>query len=263
MNPTLVLIGGCEDRLGKKEILNEFVRCAGGKDARIVTITAASCIPIKTGREYARTFQLMGVKRHYVVHLSQRSQAERMEMVEELEQATGIFLTGGDQVRGIGLVHTQELGDLLARRFHSGAVIAGTSAGAAMIPATMITGRESESLPRPRTVQLKPGLGLVRDLIVDTHFSQRSRFARLAVAVTRKPHCLGAGIDEDTAVVVRDGCAEVVGQGTVTIIDGRNIIYEDLAGGRREKPITVFGLTVHVVAAHHRINLEERGILRD
>lgn len=263
MSSTLVLIGGCEDKQGKKEILRQFVRLAGGKEARIVTVTAPSCIPRKTGSEYTRTFQLMGVKSHYVVHLSLRSRARRQEMVEEVEQATGIFLTGGDQVRGMGLVRMREVDELLIRRFRSGVVMAGTSAGAAMIPATIITGRESESLPRPGTVQLKPGLGFVKDVIVDTHFSQRSRFGRLAVAVTRKPHCLGIGIDEDTAVVVKDGCAEVLGQGTVTLIDARNIIYEDLAGGRREKPITVFGLSVHVVAAHHRISLEERGIIRE
>jgi cyanophycinase len=263
MNSVLFLIGGCEDRQDKKEILNEFVRLAGGREARIVTVTAPSCIPRKAGREYAEVFRSMGVKSHYVVHFSLRSQPERIEMVKELERATAIFLTGGDQVRGMGLLRIREVDEILARRFEEGVVVAGTSAGAAMIPAAMITGRESESLPRPRTVQLKPGLGLLKDLIVDTHFSQRCRFGRLAVAVTRKPRYLGAGVDEDTAIVIRDGSAEVLGQGTVTLIDARNIVYEDMKGGRREKPITVFGLSVHVVAAHHRINIEERGILKD
>ncbi len=131
-----------------------------------------------------------------------------------------------------------------------------------MVPRTMITGRESELLPRPRTVQLKPGLGLVEDLLVDTHFSQRCRFGRLAVAVTRKPECLGLGIDENTAVVVSDGYASVIGDGTVTLIDAKDIVYSDLTGGRKDKPITVFGLKVHIAAGQHRIDLAHR-IIRE
>lgn len=260
MTPTLVLIGGCEDREHKREILHEFVRLAGGKDARLVTITAASSVPRKTGRAYCSLFESMGVKEHYTMHLSLRSQAERNEVMEKLGGASGIFLTGGDQWRGICLICDRELDQLITRRYLDGAVLAGTSAGAAMIPRIMITGRESETLPRPRTVQLKPGLGLVSNLLVDTHFSQRCRFGRLAVAVSRNPECLGLGIDENTAVVVRDGFASVLGDGTVTLIDGRDIFYSDLSGGRKDKPITVFGLKVHVAAAHHRVDLERRVI---
>ncbi len=264
----VVLIGGCEDLTGKKEILSKLVKLAGGKRARLVTITAATCRPERTEELYTQAFQSLGVTKH-VIGFNRSPRSVGRELLDAIEQATCIFFGGGDQVRAMNQLVAHQLHDVLSRRCREGVVMAGTSAGAVLMGETMITGRPCEVLARPGAVQLRPGIGLVKNVLIDSHFSQRRRFGRLAVAVTRHPHCLGIGIDENTAVILRGASAEVLGSGTVTLIDGRNIGYSDLSGGREDKPITVTGLKVHIIASHHSFdigkgkNLKARKLTRE
>ncbi len=253
-DPILVLIGGCEDLTGRKEILHEFVRLAGGKRARLVTLTAATSRPERTGEEYAKVFRSLGASWH-VAGSGRPVRSAGTELLERIEQATGIFITGGDQLRAVRRFLASELQEVLLRRYREGVVVGGTSAGAVLMAETMITGRSCEVVARPGAVELSPGIGLIKDVLIDSHFSQRCRFGRLAVAVLRNCPYLGIGIDENTAVIIRGTRGEVLGDGTVTLIDGREIGYSDLAGGRQDKPVTVSGLKVHLIAGHHCFDL--------
>ncbi len=256
-DPVLVLIGGCEDLEGEKEILRELVALAGGRKARIVTLTAATTRPEKTAEQYGKAFRSLGVTRH-VAGLDRNDRFVAHELLQKIEEATCIFFAGGDQVRAVSHIVASQLHEVLSRKCHEGVVMAGTSAGAVLMAETMVTGRQSEAVPRPGAVQLKPGIGLIQGVIIDTHFSQRGRFGRLAVSVARQPLCLGIGIDENTAVVSHGNKGEVVGEGTVTLIDGKNILYSDLNDGRTDRPVSVTGLVVHIIASQHTFRFEER-----
>jgi cyanophycinase len=227
----LIPIGGAEelDPDRNKSILTEFVRLSGGKEARILVIPTASSDPAGSGRGYCQLFQKMGAISTDVLKVEQREDANLPKTVEQVEQATGIFITGGDQSRLVELLVGTAVMETIQRCNQKGTVVAGTSAGASILSAHMMVPsglpgvESSDSSPRRGMTDLVSGFGLLQEIIVDQHFSQRGRIGRLLEAFATGPGLLGLGIDEDTAAIIDvSRRMTVLGSGAVTILDGRN-----------------------------------------
>jgi cyanophycinase len=214
----LVIIGGGEDRKHDKTILSRFIELAGGKDRKIVVITAASKIAQEMWEIYDEAFGDMGVKNRTHVHVASRADANQPELAAIVESADGIFMTGGDQKRLLALIG----GTLLDEAMHTalklrGACIGGTSAGASAMSGHMLAEGTAELQPEIGSVNLGAGLGFLQRVIIDQHFSERHRLARLLTVVAQNPYLQGIGIDENTALVITRGCGiEVIGDGAVT-----------------------------------------------
>ncbi|SFC80460.1 cyanophycinase [Massilia yuzhufengensis] len=222
----LVIIGGHEDRQHGMEILTRFVELAGGADANIVVITAASQVADQMWEMYDQAFGNLGVECRSHLLITSRQDANSEEFVRRVDQATGIFMTGGDQKRLLALIG----GSALDAAMHvalkiRGATIGGTSAGASAMSGHMLATGRVETLPEKGSVSLGAGLGFLHRVVIDQHFSERQRLSRLLTIVAQNPYLQGIGIDEDTALVVALGSGiEVLGQGAVTIVDGRTMI---------------------------------------
>src|SRR4051794_21049841 len=201
----LVIIGGHEDKEHECVILKEFVRLAGGSGARIVVMTVATEQPQEVGREYRKLFCDLGARDVRVTGVTQREEARSPQSLKTIDQATGVFFTGGDQLRITALLGGTPLDDLLHRAHEEGLALAGTSSGASMMSCTMIIEGDGKEAPAIDTVGLSPGMKFIEGPIIDQHFAERGRIGRLLSAVAQQPAKLGLGLDEDTAIVVRDG----------------------------------------------------------
>lgn len=253
MEPTprtsLLIIGGAEDKHGRVTILRRFVRLAGGRKASLVIIPTASSIQEEAVEVYSGLFARLGVTDVATVNPSSRLEAEDPALVEAVDRATGIFMTGGNQLKLSQYVVGTPLGDAISRAHQRGAVVAGTSAGASIMSQFMISLGEEGVTPRQRTSQLTAGLGLLANVIVDQHFDQRSRYGRLLSLVASSPNLLGMGIDEDTAAEVTDGRhLTVLGSGAVLVVDARHAV-SDAHEARRDAPLLVSGAVVHALPA--------------
>src|SRR5215213_1767872 len=254
----LFIIGGGEDKDGDCTILREFVRLAGDSKARLVVMTAATDKPLEAGAEYLSVFKRLGAKSIEIVDVSTRQDASDPASLAALEQATGVFFTGGDQLHVTSLIGGSEMDLLLHELYKRGVVIAGTSAGAAMMSGSMFVRGPAEENPRLENLQLGPGVDFLMGAVIDTHFSQRGRHGRLISAVAHYPHALGLGIDEDTALVAKDGVFEVIGRGAVTIIDAGELSYTNVPDLREDEGLALFNIKLHILTSGHRFNMHER-----
>ena len=245
----IVPIGGAEAKTGTRDVLRRVIALAGGHDARIVVIPTASEMH-DTGDRYAALFQELGVGRVDVLAVTEREHARVPGAVAAVERATGIFMTGGNQLRLSTILGGTPLAQAVRRANAAGVLVAGTSAGAAVLPEHMIaTGRPGPT-PTTEGVTLAPGLGLTNRLVIDQHFRQRDRLGRLLTAVSFNPFATGVGIDEDTALVLSaDDSFEVIGSGTVTVVDPSELGYSSMDSAREGEPVSLIGLRVHVLAA--------------
>ncbi len=240
----LVIIGGAEDRAGRAVILRRFRDLCGGEDARIAVLGTATTIPREVGAEYIQAFRSIGVENVVFLPLGSRYEANATRTIEILEGVDGVFFTGGNQLRITAFLVGSRVSAWLHQKFEQGLVIAGTSAGAAMMSHTMILGG-SGTIPRASTVSLGPGLGFLPGMVIDMHFTERQRLPRLLAAVSHLPHDLGIGIDEDTALIVDGARFEVVGAGAVTIIDAGKAT--SIVAPHGERPIALTGALIHVL----------------
>lgn len=242
---TLLIIGGAEDKVGRVTILRRFVRLAGGRAANIVIIPTASSVPDEVVSVYSTVFSRLGVQEIGAVNPPSRSASSDPDLVDRIDQATGVFLSGGNQLRLSQLIVGTPMGEALLRAYQRGAVIAGTSAGASIMSQFMISMGEEGVTPRQRSSQLTVGLGLLTGVIVDQHFDQRARYGRLMSLVAGSPSLLGIGIDEDTAAEIRDETElTVVGSGAVFVVDARSAVT-DAHEAKRDAPLLVSGAIVH------------------
>ena len=222
---SLLIIGGGEDREDDMQVLERFVALCGGPDKRIVVLTAASRVPEKMWAIYDTAFGGMGVARRSEVRVSSRLEANDAAMAAGVAQADGIFITGGDQKRLLALIGGTRLDEALHAALARGACIAGTSAGASAMSAHMLADGKADLHPEKGAVSLGAGIGFVQRVVIDQHFSQRQRLARLLTVVAQNPYLLGVGIDEDTALLIEAGGGiEILGAGAVTVIDGRHMV---------------------------------------
>lgn len=259
--PGLVMaIGGAEDKVRERLILRRFVEACGGSDAHIVVLATASEFP-ETGERYSDLFYAMAADQVEVLRIRTREDAldAGPEVYEALEAATGFFMTGGSQLRISSALGGTEIAATLRRRHLEGMVVAGTSAGAAVLPKHMISMGESGGTPRRRLVQMAQGLGFTPDLVVDQHFRRRDRMGRLVTALSYNPEPLGIGVDEDTAAVIgADGVMTVMGSGAVTVVDASALRFTDSHSVHRGQPVAMLGLKVDFLTPGCRYDLKSR-----
>jgi cyanophycinase len=190
-----------------------------------------------------------------------REEANAPEAYKPFADATGVFLTGGNQLRLVTVVGATRLEDALASAHDRGAVVGGTSAGASAVAAHMVAFGRSGASPKHRMIHLSAGLGLVQGIVVDQHFEQRGRWGRLLAAVALSPRLLGVGLDEDTAAVIHaDRTLEVIGRGSVTIVDGSQVAT-DAHQMKGHRPMMVSGAVVHALPSGYRFDLRSRRLL--
>jgi cyanophycinase len=254
----LIIIGGAEDKSGDCKILREFVRRAGGREAKIVVMTVATSLPGEVGAEYRAIFERLGVEIVEIVDTEKREDAENSRDLEVIKNATGVFFTGGDQSRITDLLKDTEIDKLLHQKFAEGLIIAGTSAGAAMMPDIMIVEGESETNPRINSVTLEPGMGFLPQVAIDQHFAQRGRLGRFVSALMQQPALLGFGIDENTAIAVKGDRIEVIGEGAVTIIDVSSISHTNLDESLHDEALAICGAKLHILPDGYRFSIKQR-----
>jgi len=260
-------IGGAEETEPGGEILERFVDLAGGKHARIAIIPTASGDPQRSGEGYAKLFQELGAKKADWLRVEQRSDANSEEALSLLREATGIFITGGDQARLVELLVGTLVMECIRLRHSDGVVVAGTSAGASILSTLMMAGGtgvggdSNGSAARKGMVDVVAGFGLLQDIIIDQHFSQRGRMGRLLSVFAGTPGLIGVGLDEDTAVLVdREGTLEVLGSNMVTIVDGRNTI-SDYFDREEGDVLTITNSSLYVLARGRHFDLNARRVV--
>lgn len=256
----LVIIGGAEDKYNERRLLRKFVELAGGGHARILIVPVASDYPEFSADVYTQTFRKLGLQHVKVLRATSRQEVLNCDAENLLEDVTGVLLSGGDQMRLASVLGGTEFARLLEDRVrHTRLVLAGSSAGAAGMSATMIVRGDATSHPHKNSVRLSPGLGILQNIIIDQHFTERGRLSRLITAVSYNPRLLGIGIDENTAVIIAsDGTLEVHGDSTVTIVDGSRISYNDIAEVEDAQPFAVAGVQLHILRDGLRYDITRR-----
>lgn len=256
---SILAVGGAEEKVSGRDILERFVHESGGTDARIAILPTASAIPFERAAFYGRIFGEIGVAESFHLPIVTREDAHSLASQEAIAGATGVFLTGGDQSRLVEVLAGSPALESIHKKLTEGGVLAGTSAGASAFSATMIVGGETGLHLRRDAVNLAPGLGVIQKLIIDQHFSQRRRLGRLLTAVALEPQRLGVGIDEDTAIVYYgSGELEVIGSGQVFILDGSRAAAGRLADAPPGRPFSLSGVVLHVLTEGDRYNVGKR-----
>ena len=255
---TLMAIGGAVDD-EESVIFEEFIRRSGGTKARIVVLPQASSLK-DTGKEYARVFQHLGVKSRPVsLEFRERKSADKKQHLDALRNATGIFLTGGTQMRITSIIGGTDFEQELLAAFQRGAVVAGTSAGTAVMSKVMTAYGKSGATPREGLARFSSGIGFTDKIIFDQHFRQKDRLGRLAYAISIHPGRLGVGVDENTcAIVENDVKISVLGRNAVTIVDGKELVSTNVAEMEGSRPVAVSGLRIHVLTEGCSFDIKTR-----
>jgi cyanophycinase len=256
---TLIVIGGHEDKENEKIILQEVARRIGR--GKLVITTVASHEPEGLFSSYERIFRSLGVEHIYKLEIEDRVEAKSEAKLRILDDATGVFFTGGDQLR-----ITSQLGDTpIYQRIQDiykkeGGIIIGTSAGASVVCETMLVYGDSDESHRVRSnLLMAPGFGLIKDVVIDQHFAERGRIGRLIGAIAQNPRNLGIGIDEDTAIVIEHGKSfYVLGSGAVYVVDGSEVTYSNIAEARAASVMSIYNVTLHILCQEDCFNLLTR-----
>jgi len=256
---TLVIIGGHEDRSGDKTILRA-VADRLGDDGKIVVCTVASAEPDSLWEEYESAFRSLGVPHVFRLDVESREAASSPRAMRILEGATGVFFTGGDQLKITSQIGDTPIYSRIQEIFEEGGVVAGTSAGASAMSETMLVANNGEASYRIKSsLLMAPGLALAQDMLIDQHFAERGRMARLIGAVTQNPRVLGVGIDEDTAIIVaQQRSFRVLGAGAVYVVDGSTTTYSNIAEEDSDRTLSSFGITVHMLSQGDEFDLSTR-----
>ena len=257
-----MVIGGAEDKVGERTILTTFFKGAGGTQATIGIVPCASQEPSVIGERYRRIFTEMGVQDVKVLDIRRPHECDEARWLEQLDQCSGVFLSGGDQVRLFEFIQNSIFITSIKQRLDAGSlVLAGTSAGAAVMGEKMISGGSSGESPNRGLVDLMNGLGVIPELLVDQHFHNRNRMARLMSAIAAHPDKLGIGIDEDTCAAFRgDGTFQVIGKGSITIIDPRELTYTNYRGTNGASPLSLHDLRVHILSDGDQYDYRRRAV---
>jgi cyanophycinase len=255
---SVMVIGGAEDKVRERVILSRFVELAGGSGARLTVISTASSLGAAAGELYRRVFGELGCDVVRPIHAVTRAEANDEANAYALRDATGIFLTGGNQLRLSSTIGGTLIAHIIQERHAAGAVVAGTSAGASAMSTHMVAFGASGASPRQRMAQLAAGLGVLPDVIVDQHFQQRNRLGRLLSIIAQNPALLGIGIDEDTAGVVGpDHVMEIIGRRSITIVDGGRS-DTDAWEVPAHRPIMISNVVLHSLPSGYRFDLRRR-----
>lgn len=254
----LVLIGGRCTADGAA--LGAFIDAVRERRGPMVGITAASADPAESARMWASDFASVDVTDIAFPRFRQGDRADDRELAACIDEAAGVFLGGGDQVKLVTELSGTRSEAALKRLYARGGVVCGTSAGAAALTALTMAGGEIDDEGQLVEQYIGPGFGLLGfEAIVDTHFSARRRLHRLFSVIASRTNLLGLGIDEDTALVVRDNVGRVVGRGGVTFVDGRDSVrFDNSAELEKGRQLTFSHLRVGIVGTDFELNLERR-----
>ena len=271
----LIAIGGAEDKGTDLEagiiqrsylnffeigILKTITNLLVDKGDRIEIITTASSVPDEVGDQYIAAFNKLGCGN--VGHLKIRVRDEALEQtsIDRLKACKAVLFSGGNQLRLTSIFGGTEFLDILKQRYEEEYfLIAGTSAGAMAMSLTMIYEGNATNAHLKGEVKITTGLGFISGVIIDSHFNKRGRFSRLAQAVAANPGTIGIGLGEDTGVVVKNGEElHAIGTGSVMILDGRNIHYNNIADIEFDQPISVENIIVHIMAKGNIYNIRTR-----
>jgi cyanophycinase len=271
-NGILVVIGGKEskgndepenktapDNFTGQEILKAFVELTEKQDPKIVVITSASTLKEESFEDYDKVFTELGVKNLKQIHHAKRHEVLADTSLEELvNTADGFFFSGGDQLLLASLYGgTGFLTRLKERYINERIVIGGTSAGAMAMSTPMIYAGNKEVQELAGEIKVTTGLEFMKDVCIDTHFVHRGRFIRLAQVVATNPTCIGIGIEEDTAMIVRNGKdTEIIGSGTMIFMEGYKISDTNVDEFGRKKLITIRDLNVHILSKGDKYQIE-------
>ena len=254
----IVPIGGAENKENDRRVLARFVAVSGGAAADIVVIPTASRLH-ETGPLYEKLFRELGAARVSVMDFDTRRDCREPNRLSRLEEASGIFFTGGNQLRLTTLLGGTPVATMIRRRNAAGVTVGGTSAGASILSEHMIAFGDEGSSVISGSVRLAPGLGLTNRFVIDQHFRQRDRLGRLITALAYNPFAVGIGLDEDTAVFIGpDETLEVEGSGGVTIVDAKDTTFSSMDSVSEGQPVCMLGLQVHVLVAGATFNLHTR-----
>jgi cyanophycinase len=257
----VMVIGGAEDKLGERVILSRFVEFAGGDQARIAVISTASALGDAATELYRQIFARVGAVKVMGLRPETREEANDPRMIEALKDATGIFMTGGNQLRLSSVIGGTKLGAAILDAHGRGVVVAGTSAGASAVATHMMAFGSSGATPKYRMANVSVGLGLLVNVVVDQHFEQRTRLGRLLAVVAQSPSLIGLGLDEDTAAIIdANDVLEVIGRGSVTIVDGTDVITNAFQT-TGHKPMMVSNARLHSLPSGYRFDLRARRVL--
>jgi cyanophycinase len=257
---TLIAIGGGEFAEAE-DVLEEFLKLVKKhSDAHIAVMTVATNEPESAAAKYNNLLRNRGVNHVGVIHVNERDDAFDSASLKKIEAADALFFTGGDQLNVTSLMGGSPLHNLLHERIKDGGnfVVAGTSAGAAMMSNSMIVSGSSDNAPMVGGVKIAPGMDLLSGTIIDTHFTQRGRHGRLLTAIAHYPQDLGIGIDERTAIVIKHGEFKVLGEGVVTIMDGSRMTHCNLPYRKEREPLGMFGVDISVLPAGYKYDLKKR-----
>ena len=254
----IIPIGGAEEKENSPQILRRFVALAGGDGADIVVIPTASQLA-STGPRYERIFAELGAERVTSLDFDTRRDAEEPRRLERLQQASGIFLTGGNQLRLSTLIGGTSVAKAVRAMNAAGVPVAGTSAGAAFISEHMIAFGDEGSTPIAGSVRLAPGMGLTNRFIIDQHFRQRDRLGRLLTALAYNPFAVGIGLDEDTAAFIApDNTVHVEGSGGITVVDASEVQFSSMDTVNEGRAVCLLGLKLHILTQGATFNLHTR-----
>jgi len=254
----IVPIGGAENKENDRHILERFVRVSGGAEADVVVIPTASRVH-ETGPRYEQLFREIGAARVTVMDFDTRRDCHEPGRLQRLEEASGIFFTGGNQLRLTTLLGGTPVAKLIRTRNAHGVTVGGTSAGASILSEHMIAFGDEGSSVISGSVRLAPGLGLTNRFIIDQHFRQRDRLGRLLTALAYNPFAVGIGLDEDTAAFIGpDETVEVEGSGGVTIVDAADVSHSSIDAFTEGQPVCMLGLKMHILVAGATFNLHTR-----
>ena len=254
----IVPIGGAEDKEANPKVLKRFVDLCGGEDARIAVIPTASRL-VETGIQYERLFPELGAARVDILDFDTRRDASEQNRLDIIEAATGVFFTGGNQLRLSTLLGGTPVAKLIRLMNARGVTVGGTSAGASILSEHMIAFGSEGASPRASSVRLAPGLGLTNRFIIDQHFRQRDRLGRLTAALGYNPFPVGIGLDEDTAAFIGpDNTVEVEGSGAITVVDAAGMSFSSMSEIGQNDAVCMLGLSVHILTAGATFNLHTR-----
>ncbi len=260
----LMIIGGAEDKLRQRTILRDFVAASGGSGARIVLIPTASSLGEEVIEVYDALFRKLGAAEVVACRPESRREAHDPGLVALVDQATGVFMTGGNQLKLSTVICGTPVGDAVVRAHARGAVVGGTSAGASVQSSHMVAFGVPGATPKQRMTQVAAGLGLLGTTVIDQHFDQRNRYGRLLMIVSQSPQLLGIGVDEDTcATVTVEGGHEVLrvtGRGAVTIFDPARLVTNSYEA-TRSSPLLASGIVLHVLPAGAAYDLTTRQLM--
>jgi cyanophycinase len=252
----LIVIGGHEDKEGDCTILREVAQRVGG--GKLVIATVASHEPAGYFESYKKAFSKVGLKNVAELYVDDRAQTNDPNRLKLLEEAAGVFFSGGDQLRISSQIGDTPFENHVRRIFGEGGVIAGTSAGASALAEIMLVRGASGESHRIGDLHMAPGLSLIRDVIIDQHFAERGRIGRLLGAIALNPRLLGIGIDEDTAIVVQGRTFRVIGSGAVYVAEGTGASHSNIADAQTATTLSLFDVHLHVMSSGDCFDLNTR-----